>query len=86
VSLAFLKKNLYGFYIFDNQPILANKGRIDKEIELILVHVGIYQEMLNLNVTETFTYDTIFGLSWFKKHDPRISYKKEVIKFENCEC
>jgi hypothetical protein len=39
--------------------------------------------MLNLDMTETFTYDVIFGLLWFKKYDPRISYKKRIIKFEN---
>jgi hypothetical protein len=66
--------------------MLANKGRIDKEIGLILVTVGTYQEMLNLDVIETSTYNIIFGLPWLKKYDPRISYKKEVIKFENCEC
>jgi hypothetical protein len=72
VSLAFfrkaklplkIKQNLYGLYIFDNQSILANKGRIDKKTRPISVNVGIYQEMLNLNVTETFTYDATFGLS-----------------------
>jgi hypothetical protein len=66
--------------------MLANKGRIDKEIRLISVIVGTYQKMLNLDVIETFTYNIIFGLLWFKKYDPRISYRKRVIKFENCEC
>jgi hypothetical protein len=49
------------------------------------VTVGTHQEMLNLNVTETSIYNITFGLPWLKKHDPRISYKKEIIKFENCE-
>jgi hypothetical protein len=66
--------------------MLANKGRIDKETGLISVNVGTYQEMLNLDMTETSTYNIIFGLPWLKKHDPRISYRKRVIKFENCEC
>ena len=66
--------------------MLANKGKIDKETGPILVNVGIYQEMLNLDVIKTSTYNTTFGLPWFKKHDPRISYKKEIIKFKNCEC
>ena len=65
--------------------MLANKGRIDKETRLILVNVGTYQEMLNLDVTETSIYNVIFGLPWFKKYDSRISYRKRVIKFENCE-
>jgi hypothetical protein len=72
VSLAFLQKaripqktkqNFYGFYIFDNQPMLANKGKIDKEIGLIPVNVGTHQEMLNLDITETSIYDATFGLS-----------------------
>jgi hypothetical protein len=66
--------------------MLANKKRIDKETGLIPVNVGTYQEMLNLDVTEIFTYNIIFGLLWLKKRDPRISYRKRVIKFENCEC
>jgi hypothetical protein len=66
--------------------MLANKGKIDKKTELISITVGIYQEMLNLDMTETSTYNTIFGLPWLKKHDPRISYKKRIIKFENYEC
>jgi hypothetical protein len=66
--------------------MLANKGRIDKKTGPISVNVGTYQEMLNLNMTETFTYNVTFGLLWFKKHDPRISYKKGIIKFENCKC
>jgi hypothetical protein len=66
--------------------MLANKERIDKETGPISVNVGIYQEMLNLNMTKTSIYDIIFGLPWFKKHDLRISYKKRIIKFENCEC
>jgi hypothetical protein len=41
--------------------------------------------MLNLNMTETFTYNTTFGLPWLKKHNPKINYKKRVIKFKNCE-
>jgi hypothetical protein len=58
-----IKQNFHGLYIFDNQPMLANKGRIDKEIGLIPVTVGTYQEMLNLDVIETFIYNAIFGLS-----------------------
>jgi hypothetical protein len=37
-------------------------------------------------MTEISIYNTIFGLSWLKKYDPRISYKKRVIKFKNYEC
>jgi hypothetical protein len=66
--------------------MLVNKGKIDKEIGLILVNVGIYQEMLNLNITETSIYNVTFGLLWLKKYNPRISYRKGIIKFENCEC
>ena len=66
--------------------MLANKRRIDKETGLILVNVGIYQEILNLDMTKTSIYNITFGLPWFKKHNPRINYKKRVIKFENCEC
>jgi hypothetical protein len=42
--------------------MLANKGRIDKEIKLIPVNVGTHQEILNLDMTEIFTYDAIFRL------------------------
>jgi hypothetical protein len=66
--------------------MLANKKKIDKETGSIPVNIGIYQEILNLDVTETFIYNVTFGLPWFKKHNPRISYKKGVIKFKNCEC
>ena len=66
--------------------MLANKRKIDKEIGPIPVNVGIHQEMLNLDMIETSTYNVTFGLPWLKKHDPRISYKKRIIKFENCEC
>ena len=79
------KQNPYGFYIFDNQSILANKGKIDKETGLILVNVGTYQEMLNLDIIKTSIYNITFGLPWLKKHDPRINYKKGIIKFKNCE-
>jgi hypothetical protein len=37
-----IKQNLYDFYIFDNQPMLANKKRIDKKTGLISVNVGIH--------------------------------------------
>jgi hypothetical protein len=37
-----IKQNLYGLYIFDNQPILANKEKIDKETRSVLITVGIY--------------------------------------------
>jgi hypothetical protein len=37
-----IKQNPYGLYIFDNQLMLVNKERIDKETGLILVNVGIY--------------------------------------------
>jgi hypothetical protein len=57
-----IKQNPYDLYTFDNQPILTNKERIDKETRPISVNVGTYQKMLNLNVTETFTYDITFGL------------------------
>jgi hypothetical protein len=95
MSLAFLRKaklplkikqNLYGLYIFDNQPILANKEKIDKEIKSISVNIGTYQKMLNLDMTETFTYNITFGLLWLKKYNPKISYRKRIIKFKNCEC
>jgi hypothetical protein len=71
VSPAFLRKaklpqktkqNLYGLYTFDNQPMLTNKGRIDKKTGPISVNIGTYHEMLNLNMTETFTYNATFGL------------------------
>jgi hypothetical protein len=65
--------------------MLVNKGKIDKETRPILVNVGIYQKILNLDVTKTFIYDITFGLSWLKKHNPRINYRKGIIKFENYE-
>jgi hypothetical protein len=57
-----IKQNSYSLYIFDNQPMLANKRRIDKETGLIPVTVGIYQKMLNLNIIKTSTYNATFGL------------------------
>jgi hypothetical protein len=66
--------------------MLANKKKIDKKTGLIPVTVETYQEILNLDVIETSIYNIIFGLPWLKKYDPRINYKKEIIKFENCEC
>jgi hypothetical protein len=57
------KQNPYDLYTFDNQPILANKEKIDKKTRLIPITVGTHQEMLNLNMTETSTYDATFGLS-----------------------
>jgi hypothetical protein len=81
-----IKQNLYNLYTFDNQPMLTNKEKIDKKTGPIPVNVGIHQEMLNLDMTETFIYNITFGLLWLKKHDLRISYKKGIIKFENCEC
>jgi hypothetical protein len=57
-----IKQNPYDLYIFDNQPILTNKERIDKETGPILVNIGTYQKMLNLNITETSIYNAIFGL------------------------
>jgi hypothetical protein len=71
VSSAFLRKakipqktkqNPYGLYTFDNQPMLANKKRIDKKTRPIPVNVGTYQEILNLDMTETSTYNVTFGL------------------------
>ena len=66
--------------------MLANKEKIDKKTGPIPVTVGTYQKMLNLDMIETFIYDTIFGLLWLKKHDSRINYRKKIIKFKNCEC
>jgi hypothetical protein len=57
-----IKQNLYGLYTFDNQSILANKEKIDKETKSIPVNVGTHQKMLNLDVIKTFTYNAIFGL------------------------
>jgi hypothetical protein len=37
-----IKQNFYGLYTFDNQSMLANKERIDKETGPISVNVGIY--------------------------------------------
>ena len=81
-----IKQNLYSLYTFDNQPILINKKKIDKETGSILINIGTHQEMLNLDMIKTFTYNVTFGLPWLKKHDLRISYKKGIIKFKNCEC
>jgi hypothetical protein len=36
------KQNLYNLYIFDNQLMLANKGKIDKKTGSILVTVETY--------------------------------------------
>jgi hypothetical protein len=66
--------------------MLANKEKIDKKTKLIPITVGTYQKILNLDIIETSIYDVIFGLLWLKKYNPRISYKKRVIKFKNCEC
>jgi hypothetical protein len=66
--------------------MLVNKRKIDKKTGPISVNVGTHQEMLNLDMTETSIYNITFGLLWFKKHNSKISYKKRIIKFENCEC
>ena len=57
-----IKQNPYDLYTFDNQPILTNKERIDKETKPIPVNVGTHQKMLNLDMTKTSTYNATFGL------------------------
>jgi hypothetical protein len=42
--------------------------------------------LLNLDITEIAAYDITFELSWLKKHDPDISYRKAIIKFRNYKC
>jgi hypothetical protein len=37
-----IKQNPYSLYIFDNQPMLANKGKIDKKTRPISVNVGTH--------------------------------------------
>jgi hypothetical protein len=66
--------------------MLANNGRIDKEIGPMSIFIGKYQELLNLDIIETVAYDTTFGLPWLKRHDPDISYREVTIKFRNCKC
>ena len=36
-----IKQNLYSFYTFDNQSILVNKGKIDKETRSVSVNVSV---------------------------------------------
>jgi hypothetical protein len=57
-----IKQNSYGLYTFDNQPMLANKEKIDKKTGLIPVTIETYQKMLNLDITKTSIYNAIFGL------------------------
>jgi hypothetical protein len=56
------KEKPYSLYTFDNQPMLANNGKIDKETGPILISIGTYQKILNLDVTETTAYDATFGI------------------------
>jgi hypothetical protein len=37
-----IKQNPYSLYTFDNQPMLANKEKIDKEIGPVPVNIGIH--------------------------------------------
>jgi hypothetical protein len=42
--------------------MLANKRKIDKETKLIPVTIGTHQEILNLDIIKTSTYNITFGL------------------------
>jgi hypothetical protein len=46
------------------------------------VVVGTYRETMQFDITETSTYDAIFGLLWLEKHKPDIVYKVRTIQFD----
>jgi hypothetical protein len=45
--------------------------------------IGSYEETLIINVIEISDYNITLDLSWLRKYEPNISYKKRIVIFNN---
>jgi hypothetical protein len=50
------------------------------------MRIGSHEETLVIDVIKINDYDIILDLSWLRKHEPNIGYKKEIIIFNNYNC
>jgi hypothetical protein len=48
--------------------------------------IGSYEETLVMDVIEISDYDITLGLSWFRKYESNINYKKGIVIFNNYNC
>jgi hypothetical protein len=56
------KSRGYTLYVFNNQPVRGNDGRVTKETVFLRVQVGTYIEKIIFDIIKTSTYDAVFGL------------------------
>lgn len=69
--------------------ILADKcTKIFVEFETLPISMlmGLHQERISFDVMPTLTYPLIIGLSWLKKHNPVVDWKRRSIIFSRCDC
>jgi Retroviral aspartyl protease len=45
--------------------------------------IGSHEKTLVMDVIKISDYDIILGLSWLRKHEPNIDYKKGIVIFNN---
>jgi hypothetical protein len=80
------KSNLYTLSTFDDQSTAYNEDWVTEETLLITIRIGNYEETLVMDVIEISDYNITLELSWLRKHEPNIGYKKGIMIFNNYDC
>lgn len=78
-----LKKRPYTLRVADKRAI--SSGQVTHEVTLALTIDG-HIERISLDVTNLGKIPTILGVSWLRKHDPHIFWKRNAIRFGSKHC
>ena len=68
---------------------MATKGNgisVRCKTEPIKMVIGDHEEVVEFYIVPNLQEDIILGKQWLSKHNPVIDWRKDDIKFENCDC
>ena len=79
------KKNSYDLIIVDENLLFNEDERVNTETISLSIATRQHHEKLIYNLMSMITHEVVLRMSWLRKHNSEINWKKEVFKINNCQ-
>ena len=80
------KDDSYDLIIIDENSLLSENERVNTETKSLSIATQQHHEKLIFDIVRMITHDVVLKMSWLRKHNSTIDWKRKILTFEKCNC
>ena len=80
------KDDSYDLIIIDENSLFSENERVNTKTKSLSIAIQRHHEKLIFDIVRMITHDVVLKMSWLRKHNSTIDWKRKVLTFEKCNC